>query len=286
MKCPNCKERMNKNGIQGSSQSYKCKHCLTSIQIPIEATMTGYDVIEPSQVLTVKYDDTVRIHGLSDIHYGATEHDGELLDRAIQMIKDDPQARWFGNGDLMELIPSHYKISQRGQDTDNEEQVIGISEKLQQISEKCLFIRPGNHERRALNLMDMDITMIIASRLGVPVFREPGYTVIQINDKVWKLASGHGFSSAKNGNLELFKMKEVYPEADVFYLGHDHKLYAEPHPSMGVDAGGETLLNRWFIRGGSFLRYADYARERFYPMQKIGWVSMQFSETAIECVVH
>ena len=281
-----CSKRMNKNGIEGASQRYRCRKCGKNKSITLELAMTGFDIIESSEVLVLDYDHPVNIHGLTDIHHGAVAHDVKKFDRAVQMIKDDPRARWFGNGDMIELIPSHYKINPRGQDLTTDEQVITIGDKLQQISEKCIFIRSGNHELRTKNMIDLDVTMIIAARLGVPLFDLPGYTVVNVNGVEWKLASGHGKSAAMNGELELKKMQAVYQEADVFYLGHDHKLFAEPKPTMRVVDGEEKIKNHWYVRGGSFLRYADYARYAFYPLQKTGWVEMQFSETEINCVVH
>jgi len=249
--------------------------------------MTGFDDIHPSEVLFIDSEETLRVHGITDIHYGSTAFHEEKFAHAIDVIKDDPQARWFGNGDMIELIPSHYKISQRGQNMKPEDQAIEIAEKLQSISEKCLFIRGGNHELRTMNMMDLNITKLIAERLGVPLYHLPGYTVFNIGEKVWKLASGHGFRVAKNGNLELERLRLTYPEADVYYLGHDHKLYADQMPGLGVDEGGECLRNQWFVRGGSFLRYADYARYGIYPIQKIGWVEIEFPSVGdIACKIH
>lgn len=285
MICPNCLNKMGKNGVRGGMQRWLCRSCGNNTSTPLTIS-TGYDHVESGDVLRINYDRTIKIHALTDVHYGANEHHEEKFDEAIEIIKNDPDARWFGNGDLIELIPSFYKISQRGQRVKNERQVIEVIDKLMPISEKCLFIRPGNHELRAMNIMDFEVTEIIASQLGIPIFSLPGYTIITIEGKEWKLASGHGKSAAKNGDLELFKLKEIYSEADIFYLGHDHKLYAKPMPSLGVDEGGEFLSKHWFIRGGAFLKYADYARYSFYPLQKVGWVEMIFSKDEIKCNVH
>lgn len=283
MICP-CGENMRTNGERNGNQRWRCNECGHSeTEGPI---MTGYDVIEGGDVLTASFDETVRLHGFTDVHHGANEHDWDKFDAAIEMVKNDPQARWFGNGDLIELIPSNYGISQRGQKTNPEDQMMTIVDRLMPISEKCLFLRPGNHELRLYNKVDLEVTTLMAHRLGVPLFRLPGYTVINVNGKEWKMASGHGRSGAKNGDLELHKMKEVYSEADIFYLGHDHKLYADPKPSLKVEDGKEKLRNQWFVRGGSFLRYADYARYSIYGIQKIGWVEMEFTEETITCKIH
>jgi hypothetical protein len=116
----------------------------------------------------------------------------------------------------------------------------------------------------------------------VPYFRMPGYSEIQINDRKWYMVSGHGKSGGKNGDLELDKMAAVYSDGDVFILGHNHQLYAKPLDSVMVDGDEERLHRRWYCRGGSFLKYADYARYSFFPIVRAGWVTIEFGEKEIK----
>jgi len=96
------------------------------------------------------------------------------------------------------------------------------------------------------------------------------------------LVTGHGKSGAKNGDTELDKMAAVYSEGDVFFLGHNHQLYAKPLDSLKIVDKGEEIHRRWYCRGGSFLKYADYARYSFYPMIRTGWVTLEFREDKIK----
>ena len=158
-------------------------------------------------------------------------------------------------------------------------------ERMEPIRDKCLFIRGGNHDYlRSFNILDFDVCKVMAKELNVPYYRLPGYAKIKVNGKEWYLTSGHGKSGGKNGDLELDKMATVYPWGDVFFLGHNHQLYAKPMDSIVVDDNDEeTLHRRWYIRGGSFLRYADYARYSFYPLVRTGWVTIEFSDSKIKC---
>ena len=45
----------------------------------------------------------------------------------------------------------------------------------------------------------------------------------------------------------------------------------------------EEDTKKWYIRGGSFLKYADYARYSFYAIARTGWTVMEFSEKGINC---
>ena len=118
--------------------------------------------------------------------------------------------------------------------------------------------------------------------LGIPYFRLPGYSMVQVGDKTWNLVTGHGKSGAKNGDTELDKMAAVYSEGDVFFLGHNHQLYAKPLDSLKIEKKGERIHRRWYCRGGSFLSYADYARYSFFPMIRTGWVTLEFREDKIK----
>lgn len=271
----------------GVRQDYKCKACASRFNVPSETVVVERnDRVEPGQIVSVSYDETVRIHGLTDIHVGAVEHDYGKFNEAIRAIEKDDNARWFANGDLLELIPPGYKsISQRGQSIPPEEQYIEFVKLVEPIKDKCIFIRGGNHDYlRSFNVLDFDVCKVMAKELGIPYFRLPGYSRISVNGKDWYLVSGHGKSGAKNGDLELDKIAAVYPWGDVFYLGHNHQLYAKPMDSIVVDdCDEETLRRRWYIRGGSFLRYADYARYSFFPLIRTGWVTIEFSDMGIKC---
>ena len=176
---------------------------------------------------------------------------------AIKIIYEDPNARWFGNGDMIELIPPNYKINQRGQSIPPEEQYLSFLKLVQPIQDKCLFIRGGNHDYlRSFNILDFDVCKTLASEMDVPYFRLPGYAQITIGDKDWFLVSGHGKSGAKNGDTELDRMASVYSDGDVYFLGHNHQLYCKPIDSLTIEDGEESLKRKWYVRGGSFLRYA------------------------------
>ena len=270
----------------GTRQEYKCKACSRRFSVPIETIIVKKtDDIEPGKIFSEKFDDTVRIHGLTDIHVGAVEHDTIKFDEAIKKIEEDDNARWFANGDILELIPPNYKINQRGQNIPPEDQYMEFIKRVEPIQNKCLFIRGGNHDYlRSFNILDFDVCKVMAKELNVPYYRLPGYAKIKVNGKEWYLASGHGKSGGKNGDLELDKRATVYPWGDVFFLGHNHQLYAKPMDSIVVDDNDEeTLHRRWYIRGGSFLRYADYARYSFYPLVRTGWVTIEFSDSKIKC---
>ena len=152
------------------------------------------------------------------------------------------------------------------------------------IKDKCLFIRGGNHDYlRSFGILDFDVCRTLANELSVPYFQFPGYARITIKGKEWFIASGHGKGGGKNGDLELDKLAAVYTEGDVFVLGHNHQLYAKPIDSLKIENDEERIRRRWYCRGGSFLKYAEYARYSFFTIIRTVLVTMEFSKDNIKC---
>tara|TARA_R100001244_G_scaffold117293_1_gene87272 strand:+ start:91 stop:972 length:882 start_codon:yes stop_codon:yes gene_type:complete len=290
MLCPRCgSNRTRKNGVRTYSsyisQRFRCNECGRRFDIPLKSIVKqAIDDVDPGGIACIKSKIPIRIYGLTDVHVGANEFDIRKFNSAIEAIDKDDNARWFGNGDLLELIPPHYKISQRGQEIPPEEQYLEFIKLVKPIAEKCLFIRGGNHDfLRSFNILDFDVCKVLSRELGVPYYKMPGYTKVTIGGNDWYLVSGHGKSGGKNGDLELDKMAAVYSDGDVFFLGHNHQLYVKPMDSLVVIDDEEVLKRRWYIRGGSFLRYAEYARYSFFPIIRTGWVTMEFKEDKINC---
>ena len=298
MLCPHCSSTYTKiHGYRRNSenelfQRHICKSCNKTYSIPYETQINDKDSdnhqkVEAGHVLKYEYAGKVRVHGLTDVHIGANEHDHEKLKDAVRIIKNDKFARWFGNGDILECIPPNYKIPQRGQSISPDDQYEEALKILKPIADKCLFLRGGNHDYiRSIKVLDFDITRGMANALGVPYYELPGYTTITTGGRDWNLVSGHGVGGGKNGDLELDKLASVYSDGDVFFLGHNHQLYTKPIDSISIFENEETLHRRWYVRGGSFLRYANYARYSMFPIIRTGWVTMEFDKDGIECWVN
>ena len=291
MVCPYCtsmyvKKDGKKFNKSKTNQKFKCNSCSKNFSVPFETAIPDeYPSVKPGEIFSIKSKEELRIHCLTDIHVGAVEFDLKKFKEAVRMIKRDRNAKWFGNGDLLELIPPGYKaINQRGQNIPPDEQYLAFLKLVEPIKDKCLFIRGGNHDfLRSYTILDFDVCKTLAAEMNVPYFQYPGYTSVDIAGSVWNIVSGHGKSGAKNGDLELDKLSSVYSDGDVFILGHNHQLYAKPVDSIKIVDGEESLRRRWYVRGGSFLRYANYARYSMYPIIRTGWVTTELTKDGIRC---
>ena len=133
MNCPHCgSNKVHKDGVRERKsgkvvQEFECqniscnKYFSVKIQDALLEEVRG-NRVEPGDILRYNFDKPIRLHGATDIHHGAVEHNWKLFDKFIETVHEDPDARWFMNGDNIELIPPNYKISQRGQAMEPDEQ--------------------------------------------------------------------------------------------------------------------------------------------------------------------
>ena len=115
MVCPYCTSMyVKKDGKKfnkgSTNQKFKCNSCSKNFSVPFETSIPDeFPSIKPGEIFTIKSKEKLRIHCLTDIHVGAVEFDLKKFKEAVRMIKKDRNARWYGNGDLLELIPPGYK---------------------------------------------------------------------------------------------------------------------------------------------------------------------------------
>jgi DNA polymerase II small subunit/DNA polymerase delta subunit B len=76
----------------------------------------------------------INLHCLTDVHVGSKVFDRLLFLKVVDKIKKDPNAFWFGNGDMLEFIPPNYHIPEGDQAFDNNEQ-------YEQFVKRQVFIR-------------------------------------------------------------------------------------------------------------------------------------------------
>lgn len=229
----------------------------------------------------------INLHCITDVHVGSKVFDRLLFLKVIDKIKKDPNAFWFGNGDMLEFIPPNYHIPEGDQAFDNNEQYEQFVNMIRPIKHKCLFVRGGNHDTlRSVRLAGIDIIRVMCDDLEIPYFPFPGYTVINYKSGQFTFASGHGKGGGKNGDLELQRLRNIFPEADMYYLGHNHQLYAKPIDSFEIMKENEEVRRQWFVRGGSFIGYAEYARYAMFEPQTKGWVEVRLSSKEPDYIVH
>ena len=222
---------------------------------------------------------------LSDVHVGSSEHDADRFDETLRWCKENDAAIYLA-GDLLEnAIASGKSPGEKllEQATNPNEQVREFVAKLKPFARKGRIAGSvrGNHEARSRREAMIDLCEIIAEMLEVPYHRIGGYVRFAFGGHVYVGGIHHGRSTAKNIWLELDRMLSLYPQADFVAAGHNHHLDARTVQHVGVaKTGAECVEQKWQVRTGTYLRWAEYARELTLPPSPVGSPVFRFGAKA------
>lgn len=218
----------------------------------------------------------------SDVHIGAEAHAEREFDEALRWARDE-RAMVYLNGDIIEnsqvegKIPGEMLLEQSLHPT---EQVKLAVDKFRYFSRRgrIVGVTRGNHEARSRRRAMIDLSEILAHTLDVPYLGIGGMVRLQAGRELYPLAIHHGKSGGKNIYTELDRMTGLYPLAELVALGHNHALDARRVQHIGISPEGvEEVRERWQVRTGSYLRYADYAREAVLTPSPLGSPVVSFA---------
>jgi predicted phosphodiesterase len=210
---------------------------------------------------------------LSDVHIGAVEHRGDEFRQALAWIDEHADAVVL-NGDIVENAVALGKAPGEkllGQALWPTEQMRVARDLLLPLRDRIVYSTRGNHEGRTRREALLDLSEILAEMLGVPYAGVGGLLHVRAGRQTYALAIHHGRSGGANIWRENQRLLDVYPGADLVCLGHNHALAAQA--VLGIEAddqGRETLRERWLVRTGSYMGYADYVREMALAPGRIG----------------
>lgn len=225
-------------------------------------------------ILKFKFDKDIKIVPLFDVHVGSPHFNEKAFLETIDYIQKNKRVYWILDGDCCDNITPG-KINPYGQTSEPHTQLQKIIKYLEPIKHRGLFMLDGNHLQRTKKQAYMDASELLAQMLDIPYAGIGGYVEVKVGKQKYLLATQHGYYVAKNSELELFRLKEVYPKAHMYLLGHDHQLFARPKVFLSIDENGNEVEEiKYFMRGGNYLNYANYARERLYSLQPSGSLSI------------
>lgn len=209
----------------------------------------------------------------SDWHCGheACYYDG--LKDLVKEVRKDKRARMRIGGDQMEMTPPGHHDGGRNSDSYIDGQIIRTTKAIEPIKNKIDIIFSGNHGKQRLAKVGIDPDLIMSSMLNTHYAVAPMVTQYVTARGTIKIAQGHGKTAAQDSLRELRRMREIYPNCDLYALGHDHSLIAEQDGAMEYNEKGEEHWSpAWMCRTGSFLRYAEYARYGMYRPKPTGFL--------------
>lgn len=224
-----------------------------------------------------------KVVGLSDVHIGADDFREDNLKETIERIKKDKMYLYLG-GDIVEnsiiegKAPGDKLLAQNWTPTD---QFLYAMELFKPLAKKgqILFCLMGNHEARTRRESLLDISAILAGHLEVPYLGVGGQIEVHSGKQKYIGAVQHGARSVKNRWQELDQMVNIYPDADFVTLGHDHNLDARYVAKFEFDGDNQKKVRKILqVRTGTYLGYADYARNMLYAPTMVGSPILTFDK--------
>ena len=199
----------------------------------------GTNQLPNDQSVVVRCKADVDLYLTSDWHAGSLWCDYTGLAQMVKDVKNNKFAKMIIGGDLTECTPPGHHDGGRDSDSDIDKQIIRTARGLKPIRDKIVLMYAGNHGgARTIAKSGMDPDLLISEILDVPYKVVPSVVQFQSRKGNVRVCGGHGKSTAKNHLLELERLWKVYPNCQLYHLGHDHSLTAEQAGALEYDECG------------------------------------------------
>jgi hypothetical protein len=239
---------------------------------------------------------------IGDLHFADNAFRAESYKKLkgyIEWVKNTPEAKVVLGGDMFNVAGRNSKTSPFEQRMSVKEEIDEICSLLDPIKDRIVGAIEGNHEHRAKNDYDIDLTAVLCSRLNIPYMGMSGviaFKVGKINRKKGTKTGGNyrytyygyfhhttGGGGSIGGALNRAEKLANIVEGCDFYCGfHSHKL---SHAKMSMfkpnpDAKKVDERTIDFITCGGYLAYeGSYAERGMMRPVKLGSPRIRFSGT-------
>lgn len=216
--------------------------------------------------------DEISIYPLGDLHIGSRACAEGKIRKVITEIKNNPNAYWFGGGDILDAIkPMDSKrfdfntlpdwmiegkavtIRERLNDI-LKQQLVRFYDLIEPIKHKCIGMIEGNHEFAIRKLYNQDIQQDICSFLKCEnltdeffmrlmfVFRSKSSNKQGRTTNI-KLYACHGHGGGRTPGAEpnhLHRLISEWEDADICLRGHSHIYHIiPPKPKLFIPNKGQ-----------------------------------------------
>ncbi len=197
---------------------------------------------------------------LNDSHIGSVFTDYQRLFQDYQLVKETANFYVITNGDEVDnfLVDTAHVAGVYEDVISPEQQALLIQRLFKELAErqKLILVSFGNHgdfiQRSGLSFEGTWLR-----DLPCPVFNCGGLLTLKLGEQKYKMAITHrftGFSRFNPTNACKRFMEQVYPEADIVYLGHCHQ-----REFLYFQRGGKSRLA---VIGGTYKIDDEYGQKR------------------------
>lgn len=205
------------------------------------------------RVITKSYPsdwDYMTLYPISDTHIGAAECMEREIEQYIDRIAQDPRAAVILAGDIINNGIKSSKTNVYEEKYPPREQKRRAVELLRPIADKIITMAAGNHERRAANESDVDITWDMCDALGVEYGGDMAFVKLSLGrgnkgkPSTYMLCVTHGAGGGAligSGLNRSDKMQMAVEGLDIIISGHTHKPSKTPSARLVFDPRNNTV---------------------------------------------
>ena len=237
------------------------------------------------EMITHKFNDSIIIYPISDVHFGALEHLNKEWVDFCNMVKSKPNTYLILGGDLINnSVRTCSFVNPFDEVVRPREQKKRMVEYLEPIKDRILCAVSGNHEARSNKDDDIDITYDIMSKLDLEDLYRPNMAFMKISlgnrksinttpIQSYTFAVTHGagggiYTGATVNRNERFG--NVVDGLDCLVVGHTHKGTISKPSKIVIDRKNDkvSMSHYTVISTVSWLNYGGYAlRKMLLPSQ-------------------
>lgn len=235
-------------------------------------------MLDDFTLITHKFDDAITIYPISDVHYGALEHNQDMWTKFLKKLDNEPDSYLILDGDLINNSVRTSVANPFDEVVRPREQKKRMVEFLTPIKDRILCATSGNHEYRSMKDDDVDITYDIMSKLDLEDLYRPNICFMKIqvgkrpNDSrgryyqtytfaVTHGAGGGGAGATVNRN-ERFSY--IIDGLDCLVVGHTHKGTVTKPSKIIINTNDNIVYSRdmTVISSVSWLDWGGYAAKK------------------------
>ena len=216
-------------------------------------------------IVTYRFDDSVSIVNLGDIHRGNKTCAVKKLHKIINHIADNPEVYWVSTGDLLETATSNSK-SDNYDAMSIEDELNLLCAELEPIASKCLGFVSSNHKDRIQKEVGLNLDHVLADRAGIPFLGTVGLIDVVCGRCSYYIYMHHGAGGGSDGNKvnRAVKLAENIQGADIYLTGHTHSYSHVPNIQTAIDRkrGKVTHIYSHHVTTGHYIEYERSYAER------------------------
>ncbi len=213
--------------------------------------------------------------GISDLHIGDPLFDTKYFLTYRRWIESTPNCYVILNGDLLNTAIKNSVSDVYGETLTPQKQLDVATKLLLPIKDRILTANDGNHERRIYKEVGLNLSAILADKLGCHYSGDEAYLKITLgkgsNGKriAYTVYATHGWSSARTTGSKMNTLESLgnIVLANIYFISHTHTPLVHKRPFFIPDIYNNNLIEveQNFINTNAFMFRGGYAAAKGYP---------------------